>query len=45
MSLDSKVIGTEAPKDDMVTVNLNTHDTQLNPNPYPKKDYDTKTQI
>ena len=37
MSLDPKVIGTEAPKNDIVTVNLNTQDTQLNPNPYPKK--------
>ena len=37
MSLDSKVIGTEAPKNDMVTVNLNTQDTQLKPNPNPKK--------
>ena len=39
MSLDSKVIETEAPKNDMVTVNLNTQDTQLKPkpNPMPKK--------
>ena len=37
MSLDPKVIGTEVPKNDIVTVNLNTQDTQLNPNPYPKK--------
>ena len=37
MSLDSKVIGTEAPKNDMVTVNLNTQDTQLKPKPNPKK--------
>ena len=37
MSLDSKVIGTEAPKNDMVTVNLNNQVTQINPNPNPKK--------
>ena len=43
MSLDSKVIETEAPKDDMMTVDLNTFDPK--PNPMPKKDYDTKTQI
>ena len=35
MSLDSEVIETEAPKNDMVTVDLNTQDTQLNPKPYP----------
>ena len=39
MSLDSEVIESEAPKNDMVTVDLNTHDTQPNPkpNPMPKK--------
>ena len=39
MSLDSKAIETEATKNDMVTVDLNTQDTQLNPkpNPMPKK--------
>ena len=39
MSLDSEVIETEARKNDMVTVDLNTQDTQLNPkpNPMPKK--------
>ena len=39
MSLDSQVIETEAPKNDMVTVDLNTQDTQQNPkpNPVPKK--------
>ena len=39
MSLDSKVIETEAPKDDMITVDLKTQDTQLDPkqNPMPKK--------
>ena len=36
MSLDSEVIETGAQKNDMVTVDLNTHDTQLNPN-LPKK--------
>ena len=37
--MPKKVIETEAPKNDMVTVNLNTQDTQLNPkpNPMPKK--------
>ena len=34
MSLDSKVIETEAPKND-ISVDLNTQDTQLNPKPYP----------
>ena len=29
------VIETESPKNDMVTVNLNTQDTQLNPKPNP----------
>ena len=37
MSLDSKVIETVAPKNDMVTVNLNTQDTQLKPKTNPKK--------
>ena len=37
MSLDSMVIGTEAPKNDMVTINLNTQDTPLKPKPNPKK--------
>ena len=39
MSLDSKVIETEAPKNDMVTVDLKTQDTQLNPkqNSMPEK--------
>ena len=31
MSLDSKVIETEAPKDDMITVDLETQDAQLDP--------------
>ena len=35
MSLDSEVIETEAPKDDMMTVDLNTLDPK--PNPMPKK--------
>ena len=36
---DSKVIETEAPRNDMITVDLQTQDTQLNPkqNPMPKK--------
>ena len=36
---DSKVIETEAPRNDMITVDLKTQDTQLNPkqNPMPKK--------
>ena len=37
MSPDPKIIGTEAPKNDMVVVNLNNQVTQLNPNPNPKK--------
>ena len=38
-AMPNKVIETEAPKNDMITVNLNTQDTQLNPkpNPMPKK--------
>ena len=34
-----KVVETEAPKNDMMTVDLNTQDTQINPkpNPMPKK--------
>ena len=38
-TMPKKVIKTEAPKDDIMTVNLNTQDTQLNPkpNPMPKK--------
>ena len=41
MSLDSKVIETEAPNNDMITVHLRTQDTQLDPkqNPMPKKVY------
>ena len=35
MSLASKVIETEAPKNDIVTVNLNTQDTQLDPKEEP----------
>ena len=44
MSLDSKVIETEAPKNDMITVDLKTQDTQLNleQNPMPKKTQDTQ---
>ena len=36
---DSKVIETEAPRNDMITVDLKTQDTQFNPkqNPMPKK--------
>ena len=39
MSLDSKVIETEAPKNDMITVDLKTQDTQLDPKqkPMPEK--------
>ena len=39
MSLDSKVIETEAPKNDMIIVDLKTQDKQLDPkqNPMPKK--------
>ena len=44
MSLASKVIETESQKDDIVTVNLNTQDTQLYPkqNPMPKKVIETE---
>ena len=37
--MTKKVIETEAPKNDMITVDLKTQDTQLNPkqNPMPKK--------
>ena len=35
MPLDSKVIENEAPKNDMVTVDLKTQDTQLDPNQKP----------
>ena len=44
MSLASKVIETESPKNDIVTVNLNTQDTQLDPkqNPMPKKVIETE---
>ena len=45
MSLDSMVIGTEAPKNDMVTVNLNNQVTQLNPNPNPKKTVTPKSRF
>ena len=39
MPLDSKVIEREAPKNDMITVDLKTQDTQLNPKqkPIPEK--------
>ena len=37
MSPDSKIIGTEAPNNDMVTVNLNNQVTLLDPNPNSKK--------
>ena len=45
MSLDSKVIENEAPKNDMITVGLKTQDTQLDPkqNPMPKKVIKTET--
>ena len=33
MPLDSKVIENEAPKNDMITVDLKTQDTQLDPKP------------
>ena len=43
---DSKVVETEAPRNDMITIDLKTQDTQLNSkqNPMPKKT-DTKVQI
>ena len=44
MSLDSKAIETEAPKDDMIAVDLKTQDAQLDPkqNPMPKKVIETE---
>ena len=45
MSLDSDVIETEAPKNDMVTVDLNTQDTQLNPNPNPIPKSDSSKMV
>ena len=41
---DPKVIETEAPKNDMITVDLKTQDTQLDPkqNPMPKKVTETE---
>ena len=44
MSLDSKYIETEAPKDDMIAVDLKTQDTQLDPkqNPMLKKVIETE---
>ena len=44
MPLDSKVIENEAPKNDMVTVDLKTQDAQLDPkqNPIPKKVIETE---
>ena len=44
MSPDSNVIETEVPKSDIITVDLKTQDTQLNPkqNPMPKKTQDTQ---
>ena len=41
MSLDSKFIETEAPKDDMMTVDLNTLDPK--PNPMPRKIIETES--
>ena len=35
MSVDSRITESEAPKNDMATVDLNTQDTQLTPNPNP----------
>ena len=44
MSLDSEVIETEAPKNDMITVDLKTQDTQLHPKqkPIPEKVIETE---
>ena len=46
---DSNVIETKAPRSDMITVDLKTQGTQLNPNPkqnpMPKKTRDTKIQV
>ena len=44
MSLDSEVIETEAPKNDMITVDLKTQDTQLDPKqkPIPEKVIETE---
>ena len=45
--MPKKVIETEAPKNDMITVDLKTQDTQLNPkqNPMPKKTMTPKYKI
>ena len=45
MSPDPKIIGTEAPKNDMVTVNLNNQVTQLNPNQNLKKTVTPKSKF
>ena len=45
MSLGHKVIGTEAPKNDMVTVSLNNQVTQIEPNPIPKKTVTSKYEF
>ena len=45
ISLDSDVIETEAPKNDMVTVDLNTQDTQQNPNPNPIPKSDSSIMV
>ena len=45
MSPDPKFIGTEAPKNDMVTVKLNNQVTQLNPNPNPMKTVTPKSKF
>ena len=45
MSPDPKIIGTEAPKNDMVTVNLNNQVTLLNPNPNPMKTVTPKSKF
>ena len=44
MSLDSEVIETEAPKNDMITVDLKTQDTQLDPKqkPIPKNVFESE---
>ena len=44
MSLDSEVIETEAPKNDMITVDLKTQDTQLDPKQKPRPEKVTESE-
>ena len=44
MSLDSEVLETEAPKNDMITVDLKTQDTPLDPKQKPIPEKDTESE-